>query len=175
MGPNRQALDAGSSEPSGTERYREPGFEDELARERRRREELERQVRELSAENERRRDAADKADRLNRIREGLQQRGVKKANLALRLIADEVERDEDGGLVAEWEGRTLPLDEYLNRFVAENPEFLPPRIAGGSGAPPREGRERTRSGFDLEAIRPGMSPEEARQAWKEVARLMGQG
>jgi hypothetical protein len=31
----------------------------------------------------------------------------------------------------------------------------------------------TRSGFDLDAIRPGMSPAETRQAWGEVARLMG--
>jgi len=66
-----------------------------------------------------------------------------------------------------------PVDEYLKRFVAENPEFLPPRIAGGSGARGAEQSELSTAGFELERIRPGMSREETAQAWKEVARLAG--
>lgn len=166
MGPNRYATDDAPRE--------DPGSSGELEHERRRRDELERQVRELAEENRRYLREREESQREARIRQGLEERGVKKVNLALRVVGDDIRRDSDGEMYAEVEGRRTPFDEYLNQFVAENPEFLPPRIAGGSGATGAE-RGLTSSGFDLDSIRPGMSADEARQAWKEVARLMGQG
>jgi len=44
-----------------------------------------------------------------------------------------VTRTEDGRVVARCEGGEMPLKEYLTVFVTENPEFLPARIAGGTG------------------------------------------
>jgi hypothetical protein len=100
---------------------------------------------------------------------------VGKVHLAFRLVKDEIFRGEDGELFGDVDGVRVPFHEYLKRFVAENPEFLPPRIAGGSGAEGGQGSEMTAGGFDLDRIRPGMSPEELARAWKEVARLAGRG
>ena len=169
MGPNRYA----TSEQDSREQSREANPQSSLDQERRRRLELERQVKELSEESRSLRRQAEEAERRSRIREGLKERGVRKTQLAMRLLEPDVRRNSDGELVGEWEGSVLPFDDYLNRFVQENPEFLPPRIAGGSGATGGRGSELTRSGFDLDAIRPGMNPDETRQAWREVARLVG--
>jgi len=145
----------------------------ELEDERRRRQELEQRVQELAAENQRTRREVSETDRIGRIREALQERGVKKTDLAVRIVREDVSRAEDGELFGQLHGERLPLDEYLSRFLGENPELLPPRIAGGSGITPREGMELSRAGFALEDIRPGMKPDQTKQAWKEVARLMG--
>lgn len=166
MGPNRYAADGESRSESSSS----PALEQEQVR----REELERQVRELAEENRRYLREREESQREARIRQALEERGVKKVNLALRVVGDDIRRSSDGEIYAEQDGRRVSLDEYLNGFVAENPEFLPPRIAGGSGATGAE-RGLTSSGFDLDSIRPGMSADETRQAWKEVARLMGQG
>lgn len=146
-----------------------------LREERRRREELERRLNEMRQENRRTRQQAEEAERHSQIQDALREFGVQKTNLAFRLVKDEIFRTEDGDLYADSEGERMPYREYLKRFVSENPEFLPPRIAGGSGATGVERREFSRSGFDLERIRPGMSAEELAQAWKEVARLAGEG
>lgn len=153
----------------------ESRYRNELARERATRERLERQLNEIATENRRRREEAEEAERVSVIREGLEERGVKKTRLALRLVKDDVKRGDDGRLYGEADGRRLPLEDYLDMFVGENPEFLPPRIAGGSGATGTGSRELTQSGFELESIRPGMSRDESREAWKQVARLMGSG
>jgi hypothetical protein len=146
-----------------------------LREERRRREELERRLNEMRQENRRTRQQAEEAERHSQIQDALREFGVQKTNLAFRLVKDEIFRTEEGDLYADSEGERMPYREYLKRFVLENPEFLPPRIAGGSGATGVERREFSRSGFDLERIRPGMSAEELAQAWKEVARLAGEG
>ena len=156
---------AGDSKES---RYRE-----QLEKEQRERQRLQQQLEEMQAENRRQRKQADEAERLGLIREGLEARGVAKTKLALRLVKDDVARDEEGQLYASYEGSRIPVGEYLDRFLADNPEFLPPRIAGGSGVSGRGSRELGSSGIDLESIQPGMSRDETRAAWKEVARLMG--
>jgi len=148
-------------------------YKEELEAERRRREELESRMRELIEETKRTRREAEESERLGRIREGLQERGVRKVGLALRLMKDDVKREADGTLSGELDGERAPIDEYMNRFLAENPEFLPPRIAGGAGATGKTAGELSLSGVDLESIRPGMSAEDAKRAWQEVARLMG--
>lgn len=152
----------------------EARYRQELARERATRERLERQLNEIATENRRRREESEETERLNVIREGLEERGVKKTRMALRLVKEDVKRGDDGRLYGEVDGRRLPLEDFLDSFVGENPEFLPPRIAGGSGAT-ASSRELSQSGFELESIRPGMSREESREAWKQVARLMGSG
>lgn len=145
----------------------------ELEKERRLRETLQRQVEEMATENRRRREESVEAETVSQLRTGLEQRGVRKTGLAIRALREEVRRGDDGSLYGEVDGGRLSLREYLDRFVADNPEFLPPRITGGSGVSGTNARELSSTGFDLESIRPGMSQKESRDAWKEVARLMG--
>jgi hypothetical protein len=146
-----------------------------LAEERRKRENLERQLSELGEENRRTRRQSEQTDRVSRIQSCLQELGVRKVPLALRLVKDEIVRGDDGELYAEVKGSRVPYRDYLEDFVAENPEFLPPRIAGGSGASGGAGGEMRSGGIDLNSIRPGMGREELAEAWKEVARLASDG
>ncbi len=64
----------------------------------------------------------------------------------------------------------LPVKEYLTKFVQENPEFLPARIAGGSGMTTTP-RSSVGSGIELEQIRPGMSPEEMQRVREQIAQV----
>lgn len=150
-------------------------LEKRLTEERQRREQLERRLGELKEENHRSRQKAEQAERFGQVRDELQQLGVQKVHLAFRLLKDDIYRGEDGDLYADVEGARMPYREYLRHFISENPEFLPPRIAGGSGASGGGRGEISASGIDIEEIRPGMSREQMTRAWKEVARLSGQG
>jgi hypothetical protein len=128
----------------------------ELEEERKRRESLEQRVSELMAKTE-------EAERSAAVRAELQRQGVAKLDLAYRAIKDEIQRGEDGNLIG--------MRERVEQFVKENPELLPARLAGGSGA---GGGQRTTAGdtqVDLEKIRPGMSPEELDRVRKEIARV----
>ncbi len=112
---------------------REPAYKTELHEERRRRESLEKRVNELVEENKRSRAVAEEAQRSGSIRTELQKLGVAKVDLAYKAVQDGIVRSEDGRLVARGEGGEQPLGEFLASFVQENPEFLPARIAGGTG------------------------------------------
>jgi hypothetical protein len=143
----------------------------ELEEERRRRESLEQRVNELIAENQKAQAKANEADRSATVRAELQRHGVAKLDLAYKAIKDEIVRGEDGRLTAA--GGT-EVREYVERFVNENPELLPARLAGGSGA---SGGQRTAPGetrVELEQIRPGMSPEELDRVRQEIARVASQ-
>ena len=153
----------------------EPALKTKLAEERKRREKLEGALNELKEENRQTRQRAEQTERYSRVRDSLRDMGVQKTDLAFRLVRDDIFRGEDGELYAESGGGRVPYQEHLASFVAENPEFLPPRISGGSGAAGASGGDLTSAGFDLDRIRPGMKREELAQAWKEVARLAGQG
>ena len=121
---------------------------DELAEERRRRESLEKRV--------------EEAERGSAIRAELQKLGVAKLELAFKAVKDEVPRDAG------------EMKEFLENFVEENPELLPARLAGGSGA---SGGPRVGGGtgaVDIERIRPGMSAEEMDRARQEIARVASQ-
>ena len=124
----------------------------DLAAERERRLELERRIREIEEQGRRMQQEREEADRLGRIREGLAERGVRKTDLAVRILRDDVRRGPNGELLADRDGRPASLDEYLDRFVAENPEFLPPRIPGGSGATGTGAGGFPHSGLDLTAF-----------------------
>jgi hypothetical protein len=131
---------------------------------------LEQRVNELVQENQKTRAAAEEAQRSASIREELQKLGVAKIDLAYRAVKDEVYRGEDGRLLAEGGGE---LREFLTKFVQENPELLPARLTGGSGASTAQ-RSTAAEGFDLASIRPGMSAEEKDRIRREVARVASQ-
>lgn len=152
----------------------EPAYKAELEDERRRRETLERRMNELVEENRRNRQMAEEADRNAAIRSELQRLGVNKIDLAYKAVKDDIQRTEDGRLVAKTGQGELGVKEYLTHFVTENPELLPARMVGGSGA---NGNQRTAvfaSTFDMDKIRPGMPKEELERARQEIARVAQQ-
>ncbi len=152
---------------------KEPAVNAELAEERRRREQVEKRLREVSEENDRNRRTAEQAERSSTVKAELQRIGVRKPDLAFRLVKDEVFRGEDGHLYARSDEGVVGLREYLNKFVVENPEFLPARISGGSGASGGQRQESEGGPFDLSRIKPGMSAEDKDRARREIARLAG--
>ena len=168
----RQAV----QEFTNTEKARsEPAYKAELLEERKRREQLERRMNELVAENQRSRKAAEEAERSATVRAELQRLGVAKIDLAFKAVQDGIQRAEDGRLVARGDSGEMPVREYLANFVNENPEFLPARIPGGTGMTathkaPNGGRE----AVSLEQIRPGMSAEEMQRVREEIVRVASQ-
>jgi hypothetical protein len=152
-----------------------PAHQAELQEERRRREQLERRVNELVEENKRSRQVAAEAERSSAVRGELQKLGVAKIDLAYKAVQDGIVRTDDGRLVARTDEGDVPAKEYLANFVAENPEFLPARIAGGSGVTGNAKASGTgRESVDLEKIRPGMSPEEMQRVREEIVRVASQ-
>ena len=168
----RQAV----QEFSNTEKARsEPAYKTELLEERKRREQLERRMNELVAENVRSRKAAEESERGAAVRAELQRLGVAKIDLAFKAVQDGIVRAEDGRLIARGESGEMPMKDYLSSFVNENPEFLPARISGGTGMTathkaPNGGRE----AVTLEQIRPGMSAEEMQRVREEIVRVASQ-
>jgi hypothetical protein len=153
----------------------EPAYKTELQEERKRREQLERRLNEVIEENKRSRQAAAEAERGSAIRAELQRLGVAKVDLAYKAVQDAIVRTEDGRLVAKADSGETGMKEYLSGFVTENPEFLPARIAGGSGV---TSSQKAASGggepIDLEKIRPGMSREEMERVRQEIVRIASQ-
>ena len=168
----RQAVEEfANSEKTRTE----PAYKAELVEERRRREQLERRMNELAAENERSRKYAQEAERSTAVRAELQRLGVAKIDLAYKAVQDGIVRTDDGRIVARGESGDVTVKEYLTAFVSENPEFLPARIAGGTGMTatlkaPGAGRDTVA----LENIRPGMSAEEMQRVREEIVRVASQ-
>ena len=141
------------------------GGQSELAEERKRRENLELRVNELVTK-------AEETDRSSTIRAELQKLGVAKVDLAYRAVKDDVYRSEDGRLMAQG---GADIREYLAQFVNENPELLPARMSGGSGAGAgQRGAECGGGGIDLDMIRPGMSAEDKDRVRQEIARVASQ-
>ena len=153
----------------------EPAYKAELQDERKRREQLEKKLNEVVEENKHSRKVAEEAQRSSTVRAELQRLGVAKVDLAFRAVQDGIVRTEDGRLIARSEAGDMPIKEYLAAFVTENPEFLPARIAGGTGMTatqkaPAAGRETV----DLERIRPGMNAEEMQRVREEIVRVASQ-
>ena len=156
----------------GEQMRTEPALKAELLEERRRREQLERRLNELSQETRRAQQREEEAERQAAIRSELQRLGVAKVDLAFRAVKDDVKRLEDGRLVAQGPNGEVPLKEFLNEFVQENPELMPARIPGGTGTVvqrPAEG-----GAFELDKIRPGMTAEDREAARREIARIASQ-
>jgi hypothetical protein len=153
---------------------REPAYKTELHEERRRREQLEKRVNELVEENKHSRALAFEAQRSTNIRTELQKLGVTKIDLAYKAVQDGIVRAEDGRLVAHGYNGEQPVAEFLATFVHDNPEFLPARIAGGTGmtgtqkASPRA----SGGGIDVDKIGPSMSKEELDRVRQEILRVI---
>jgi len=153
----------------------EPAYKAELVEERKRRESLERRLNELVEENQRSRRMAEEAERSSAVRAELQRLGVSKIDLAFKAVQDGIVRTEDGRLVARTEAGETTAREYLASFVNENPEFLPARIAGGTGMTSTlKAPATTRDTVELERIRPGMSTEEMQRVREEIVRVASQ-
>jgi hypothetical protein len=148
----------------------EPAYKTELLEERRRRENLEQRVNELVVENERARAKAEEADRSAAVRAELQRLGVAKVELAYKAVRDEIRRTDDGRLVA---ADGSEARDYLAKFVGDNPELLPARIGGGSGAVAGQ-KASGGGGVDMDKIHPGMSAEDRERVRQEIARVASQ-
>ena len=152
----------------------EPAYKVELVEERKRREQLERRLNELVDENRRSRAMAEEMERSSAIRNELQKLGVTKVDLAFKAVREDIQRNADGRLVAKTDNGDLGMREYLTGFLSENPELLPGRIQGGSGAGSGHKAPITASTIDLDKIRPGMSPEDLDKVRQEIARIASQ-
>lgn len=152
----------------------EPAYKTELQDERKRREGLEARVNQLIEENRRARAAAEEADKNSQIRTELQKLGVAKVDLAFKAVRDDITRTEDGRLLSKGPEQKS-LQDYLAGFVQENPELLPARIAGGSGAQsPARNSMQSGPGIELDKIKPGMSKEELDRVRQEISKLATQ-
>lgn len=153
----------------------EPAYKVELQEERKRREQMEKRLNELVEENKRTRQVAEEAERTSAVRAELQRLGVAKVDLAFKAVQEGVQRGPDGRFVARGDSGEVSMKEYLSAFVNDNPEFLPARIAGGSGISatskaPASGSE----AVTLDRIRPGMSAEEMQRVREEIVRVASQ-
>ena len=154
---------------------REPAYKTELQEERRRREQLEKRLNEMGEENKRTRAIADEAQRAGAIRSELQRRGVAKVDLAYKAVQDEVVRTDDGRVVARGESGEQSLSDFLSGFVQQNPEFLPARIAGGTGMTGTQKTAPVGAGaIDLDKIGPSMSKEDLERARQEILKVASQ-
>ena len=169
----QQAIDEYMKQDSAR---REPAYKAELQEEKRRREQLEKRVNELVEENKRSRTVADEAQRSSGIRSELQKLGVTKVDLAYKAVQDGIVRTEDGRLIARSENGEQPVGDYLAAFVQENPEFLPARIAGGSGITGLQKTAPNAGGgaVDLDRIAPSMTKEELDRVRQEILRVVTQ-
>ena len=86
----------------------------------------------------------------------------------------DIQRGEDGQLIARSGPGEISLRDYLAKFVQENPELLPARMTGGSGMGSGPKAVSNTGGLDLDKIRPGMSPEELDKARQEISRVASQ-
>jgi len=146
-----------------------------LLEERRRREQLEKRINEMSEENKRSRQIAEEAQRSTAIRAELQKLGVVKVDLAYKVVQDGIVRTEDGRVMARGDNGDQSLTEFLSGFVNENPEFLPARIAGGTGMTGMQKAAPVSAGaVDLDKIGPSMSREELERARQEILRVASQ-
>jgi hypothetical protein len=67
------------------------------------------------------------------------------------------------------------MQEYLASFVQDNPELLPARITGGSGAHSSlRGPSENMPSIEIEKIKPGMNKEDLERVRKEISRLASQ-
>jgi hypothetical protein len=149
----------------------EPAYRAELEEEKRRRESLEKRVNELQAENRRNQALAEAMERETAVKSELQKHGVTKVELAYKALRDDVLREKDGSLVVRSADGSLPIKEFIPRFLDENPELLPARNFGGSGSGSSPRSKQSAPGIDIDSIRPGMSREDLAKVRQEIARL----
>jgi hypothetical protein len=89
-------------------------------------------------------------------------------------VKDDIQRRDDGQLIARSGPGEVSLRDHLAQFVQENPELLPARMTGGSGMGSGPKATTNAGGLDLDKIRPGMSPEELEKVRQEISRVANQ-
>lgn len=151
----------------------EPAYKAELEEERRKRESMEKRLNELVEENRRSKAKAETMERETLIKGELQRLGVAKLDLAFKAVKDEIHRESDGTLQARGKEGLMPVQEFLRKFVDDNPELLPARNLGGSGTSSTGRTAQSSPGIDLDSIRPGMSKEDLARVRREIARVAG--
>lgn len=151
----------------------EPAQRAELMEEKRRREQLESQVKDLLQKARESEQEVARTRMTSAVKEELQKLGVTKVDLAFRVMKDEIRQGAEGQYVARGRDGDVPLPDFVKKFVDDNPEFLPPRIAGGSGTS-GGGHDPAGARVDLDSIRPGMSLEERRDIHRAIANLVSQ-
>lgn len=151
----------------------EPAYKAELLEEKRKREHLERRVNELVEENEKNKGRAEQTERFAAIKTELQRNGVAKIDLAFKAIKDDVTRSADGGLVVPSPDGEVALSEFVVKFVQQNPELIPARVAGGSGvaASPKGSMPGSILHTEIDRIKPGMDPADLAKMREEIARV----
>ncbi len=151
----------------------EPAYKAELEEERRKRESMEKRLNELVDENRRSKARAESMERETVIRNELQRLGVSKVDLAFKAVKDDIHRENDGSLQARGAEGNVSVQEFLRKFVDDNPELLPARNLGGSGTSSAGRGTQSSPGIDLDSIRPGMSKEDLARVRREIARVAG--
>lgn len=151
----------------------EPAHKAELMEERRRREQLESQVKDLLQKARESEQEVARTRMTSAVKDELQRLGVTKVDLAFRVMKDEIKQSADGQYVARSREGDVPLQDFVKKFVDDNPEFLPPRISGGSGTS-GVGQDPAGVRFDLDAIKPGMSADERRELHRALSNLVTQ-
>jgi hypothetical protein len=146
----------------------EPAHLTELREERRRRQDLEKRLNEMAQETSKSLAIAAEAQRAGAIRSELHRLGVLKIELAFKAVQDRIVCAEDGRLMAD----NRPMSEFLREFLEENSEFLPARIAGGTGmtGTQKAGRANS-SAVDLDKIGPSMSRDELERVREAIMRV----
>ena len=96
-----------------------------------------------------------------------------KIDLAYKAVQDGITRTEDGRIVARGDNGEIAIKDYLAGFVQENPEFLPARIAGGTGmVGTQKSVSQSKGAVDLDRISPLMSKEELDRVRQEILRVV---
>ena len=113
-------------------------------------------------------------ERSSIIRSELQRLGVTKVDLAFKAVKEDIQRTNDGRLVARTDSGEVGMRDYLTGFLNENPELLPGRIHGGSGAGSGHKAPISASSIDMDNIRPGMSADDLDKVRQEIARIANQ-
>lgn len=159
---------------STQQKQAEPAYKRELNEEKSRREQLEKRLNELIEENRRAKATTEALEQEAKIKAELQKQGVSKLDLAYRAVKDDVHRNSDGLLTVRNSEGQIPLRQYLQSFLDENPELLPARNIAGSGSQNSIRTKASGATIDLDAIHPGMSKEDMARARLEIARIATQ-
>lgn len=115
--------------------------------------------------------AAAEKERLSLIRTELSKHGLADHAVddAFRFFRDEVKRNESGELVAGQD--ETPFADFVKSTVERRAHWLPPKQVGGTGATAGNQGRGAGKGFDVSAIKPGMSAEDKAAAYANIGAI----
>lgn len=110
------------------------------------------------------------AERVSAIKDamsGIQFKDDSASRFFFKSISTDIERDEDGSLVAKGaDGNYLPVTDYVKQQAELLPGLIAPKGLGGSGAV--AGKKTASTGLTLEDIKPGMTKEQKDAIWAQI-------